>query len=881
MPDTTSQSAAPGANAPASRHHPDDLRLVLFGMPAAGKSSLLGALARAAESQEHVLGGRLVDPSHTLDELEKQVYESTMHRTADEVVPYVVHFEPIEGNGQASTPGPVDAVLMDCDGRVANDLLVRRASLAEDSPEGTLAHEVLEADALILVVDASAPPAQVDADFTEFGRFLRTMERGRKERSEVAGLPVFLVLTKCDLLARPGDSPADWIDRIEQRKRDVDAHFRRFLARQEAPLPPGTPPRSPEGGERKPEGQTRDNEEGDGQLGGGRRVESVFGSIDLHIWATAIKRPALAGSPAKPREPYGVAELFRQCLGEAADYRARVRRSARRLWLVVGLSAAAVLGMVVLTGVLWVGSQSSRVSLLASRVEDLRLYNRGTPAQRLRGGLPELREKLARFQEVHNDPQFESLSPELRSFVEERIDELKSYTDYLEALQKERPLPAETTEEGLERRIARLKGDLALPRAEWEETRAAEEHRRLLESAEALLEAVRRARNWYASASEQAGELLAFSRHRSEDGIDWAGWTIDVLKLLDPAYRLPFNEADPIPAAPSLTYAAALRFDRVVQAKAAWIDARDRTRRLLDVCSALGLATPSKERPALLVFPRGFTMPEVKEREGEFREKYQDSDKAFTVKALPEAIRSRVRQAAQTQYRSLLEPGRAEVLKQLRRAGRGTKESLAKWRGVYAWLRDEPRDLASWRFLAGVLLRLQETRVEGPVEALMDFLKRKEFDIAPTTLVLELPETSPLKPRAGARLAILHPSSGRQPALAFELQREPQVDRGRRLRLYTYRLTRGDKVVFHPGENLWAELPLSGGERRLVWSQARSSLYLFERLRNPPRVQALTARSLEDGQVVSGAGLVVREGSIPAVPDLLPDVPPEERGNPE
>ena len=32
------------------------------------------------------------------------------------------------------------------------------------------------------------------------------------------GLPVFLVLTKCDLLARAGDSPADWMDRIEQRK---------------------------------------------------------------------------------------------------------------------------------------------------------------------------------------------------------------------------------------------------------------------------------------------------------------------------------------------------------------------------------------------------------------------------------------------------------------------------------------------------------------------------------------------------------------------------------------------------------------------------------------------------------------------------------------
>jgi len=72
---------------------------------------------------------------------------------------------------------------------------------------------------------------------------------------------------------------------------------------------------------------------------------------------------------------------------------------------------------------------------------------------------------------------------------------------------------------------------------------------------------------------------------------------------------------------------------------------------------------------------------------------------------------------------------------------------------------------------------------------------------------------------------------------------------------------------------------LSGGQRRLVWSQARSSLYLVERLRNPPRVQAVNAKSLEDGQLVDRAGLVIRpDDSAPQVPDLLPNVPAEERG---
>src|SRR6185312_4864573 len=144
--------------------------------------------------------------------------------------------------------------------------------------------------------------AQVESDFVEFDRFLRHLETSRSQRAEVGGLPVFLVLTKCDLLAKPGDTAADWMERIEQHKRDVDARFRAFLARREqeaGPLP--------------------------------------FGRIDLHLWATAVKRPALGEHPPRPREPFGVAELFRQTLEEAAAFRERRQRAGRRLlWTVTG-----------------------------------------------------------------------------------------------------------------------------------------------------------------------------------------------------------------------------------------------------------------------------------------------------------------------------------------------------------------------------------------------------------------------------------------------------------------------------------------------------------------------------------------------------------------
>ncbi len=845
----------------------DDLRLVLFGMPAAGKTSLLGALARAGEVQEHLLGGKLTDPSHGLEELEQQVYEASMRRTADEVVPYVVHYEPVAADAQPRPAAALDAVLMDCDGRVANDLLVRRTSLDENSPEGTLAHEVVEADTLILVIDASAPPAQVEADFAEFARFLRSMERGRKQRSEVAGLPVFLVLTKCDLLARPEDSPADWMDRIEQRKREVDGHFREFLARQ-----------NPEGKESKPEAPARETLEDEPHLSDGQRIESPFGSIDLHIWATAVKRPALAGSPARPRDPYGVAELFRQCLTEASAYRARVRRATRRLWLVVGVTGAALLGMLVLTVTLWLNSQSSRASLLAARIEDQRLESRGGPADRLRGRPGELRRRLSRFQEIHDDSQFASLPADLRGFVDERIGELKEYIDYLEKLEKvkERPLSAETGEEALEQRLERLRVDLAPPRAEWEGTPAVEERRLEIERTEALRQAIRRARNWYSEAVERAGRLWYFADYRATEdaaGIDWAAWTASVEKLLDPNYKPPFSEADVLPGAPSLTYGTALRFDSVVKDRLAWETERTRLGRLLDVTSALGLAAASPKRPALLVFPRNFSLAQAKTRAAEFKDAYRDHIKTFSREALPEAIVPKVVQVAGNQYQLLLAPGREEVLRQLRLAGRGTQETREKWEAVRAWLGKGPEELASWRFLAGVLLRLQMRSPEEPVEALADFLGKKRFVLEPRTLTLELPDLSGLVPRADARLIVLHPASDRQPALAFEPSGEPQHDRTRRVRIYTYRLTVGDRVVFRPGDNLWAELPLRGGKERLVWSQARSSLYLVERLRNPPRQQPSNARSLDEGRLIERARLLIRpEDSVPRVPDLLPDV---------
>src|SRR6476661_2937572 len=195
--------------APPAPDEPSAVRVVLFGMPDAGKSSLLGALAQAAHTQGRALHGHLTDLSHGLGELRNRLYDDRPRETQEEIVPYPVRFAPY---GHAGFP----AVLYDCDGRTANEYLTRKRQFESESRPGTLAWAILNADVLVLTVDASAGPDQIETDFREFRRFLDHLEDYRQDEHAVGGLPVFLVLTKCDLLARETIGGAEWEARIQE-----------------------------------------------------------------------------------------------------------------------------------------------------------------------------------------------------------------------------------------------------------------------------------------------------------------------------------------------------------------------------------------------------------------------------------------------------------------------------------------------------------------------------------------------------------------------------------------------------------------------------------------------------------------------------------------
>lgn len=834
---------------------PDALRLVLFGLPAAGKTSLLGALGQAARTQAVVLGGVLMDESHQLEALIPQVYEETPRRTLEEVHAYPVRFVP--GPRNLDEKQPSDVTLLDCDGSVVNDLLARRDELPDDSPEGSLAGEVVRADGIILAIDAASPRSQVQSDFTAFARFLQTLQRSRGERTEVAGLPVFLVLTKCDLLAQPGDSMATWIDRIEARKREVDQHFRQFLAEVAA---------------------ARKGEDAKKAAADAKKEEpSPFGRLDVHVWATAIKRPPLAGSPPRPHDPYGVAELFRQGLSEARDYRRARDRSQRRLVGLVAAVSGLVVTMAALTAGLWLSALDSRAALLRARVEDFRSAYAGPPAERLRGAPEALRDRIQRLEAIRDDDQFERLPAELQVFVTARLDELNAYVPYFEKLLAEPPPTQARTEAVLERSLQRYRDELALPDPEWADTLAGQLHRQRLEATEALRRAVLAVRNWYLDSSDQATRLWTLANFQGtafDGGIDWAEWTAQVETMLTTRRQPPFRETEPVPGIPGppLLYASVFRFDRVVDARTAWELDRARLVRLLHICSALGLATATKERPAVLVLPRDLTLAMCQERLTALKAAYPDCDRTFTRVDLPDAAAPVVRQAARRQYRLLLRPAQAEVLRHLRQAGTGRDETPARWEPVRAWLQ-RPEELASWRELAKVLLRLDDPSAEEPVQALAAFLARTEFPLDIRTLLLEVPEVRGLRPAEEGKLVVLHPASGRQPALAFATSGAPRRETAHRTVVYTFRLVEGQKLTYRPGDKLWAELPLRGGKERLVWSESRSALYQFERLRQPPRLQAADAATLGEGRVFDDVTLTMRpDDGVPPVPDLLPTV---------
>lgn len=407
----------------APRPTPTGPRLLLFGRPGAGKSSLLASLMRVASQPSPLLKGRLVDDSGKLADL-----AVTRPDGGAAVVAYPVHLEPEDPGAPAWS-----ATLLDTNGAIDQEYLAGQKKIGSDE----LSRALLAADTLILVVDASAGAQALEADFTAFVKFLKLLEEVRGRRVAVAGLPVYLVLAKCDLLARPGDTFARWMQRIEEGKRRVGERFREFLA--------------------------------------SAADSFTFGEVELRVWATAAQRPALADRPAKS-EPYGVVELFRQCLVSAEDYRARRDRAGQKL----SATVAATTGLLVLLGaaaaLLYLFQPSHELTTLEDQARVLLPAPGAAAPVRLRGTPEALRARLTELRAIQNDADYPRLPADLRRDVERTSREIDQYLAAQDRFQKEIKPPYLAKNEEELKQFEKQLSAFHLPAdfvKEWTETRLA------------------------------------------------------------------------------------------------------------------------------------------------------------------------------------------------------------------------------------------------------------------------------------------------------------------------------------------------------------------------------------------------------------------------
>ncbi|MFO0805576.1 MAG: hypothetical protein U0791_20945 [Gemmataceae bacterium] len=751
-------------------------RILLFGHPGSGKSSLLGALHRAGEQ----FGPEVIDPSGRLPRISHHLYARTpLERTQTELVTYELRLK--HGANR-----PVKTVVIhDCDGNAANALLKHPDPITERAVRGLVASAVVQADLLALVVNAGAADEDLDDAFDEFLMLLERVHGRKVFEREVGGFPIELILTQCDALFERGDTRERWLEEVASRLTHALNRFEEFLREQ-----------------------------------GAITDYLPFGSITLHGHAVAVREPG-------GNEPFGVAECFRELFHRAEEHRNRVKRSQKQLRRT--LWAVACLVWLLFAGAVAVSLYQPPPADpgLASRVQSYR--DRELPAaERLSSrNLAKNRRLLSEFQ---SDPGFFALPADLREFVAGRLSEVDEYQAYAAKLAAT-PSPAETRSlEELARTEAKLLGELASPaRYTWSDTEAGRLRDKWLADAPALRGAEAAWQEWYRGLVNQA---LALTHTRSFEG----EWRDRVAALEAAGTRPPFDDAAPIPGSPvvplargeAATYGAAAAFDRVYEASRDWEFTRTRLGRMRDFADALGLTADTSRK--LLEIP----LPGVALDPAERLEQI-DSDTTLSLKDLnlanfPEPGRAVLAARLRESTGHAAKRTRALIGAKL---GGDTPEAWRK-------LADELADPAirDWSRLFHLLLRLEDSLAPDPLQELAAFLRGSEFafDIKGFELTIPAALRVPSLVPAGPLAITVIPANGEPVVRNFKLTGEA-VTEGLNTQ-YRFVPEKPGVIAFKPGDGLRIELPVRSGEQKLqlVWDDSTNRTYPFDRFSREPKL---------------------------------------------
>src|ERR1019366_6194841 len=136
--------------------------------------------------------------SGELQQLQKNTYRENLPPTV-QMESYEIGIKPDKGTDSFSGK----LMVLDCSGKSALQMLQAKVPFANSHP---LKKTILDADAVVLVVDASSSNKQLSEEFKQFAHWLNQLHELRGRRTDIAALPVYFVLTKCDLLARKEDT---------------------------------------------------------------------------------------------------------------------------------------------------------------------------------------------------------------------------------------------------------------------------------------------------------------------------------------------------------------------------------------------------------------------------------------------------------------------------------------------------------------------------------------------------------------------------------------------------------------------------------------------------------------------------------------------------
>lgn len=811
-----------GVSSPPPPAVANPVRVVFFGPPRSGKSKLLDAVVAVARTQAD-------------DAVPLVPADSGSVIQAGEVIRRRVS---IDLPGPRAVTGDIEFI--DCDGRAAQELLADADRLRSAQARSELTSSVRSTDALVVVIDTSSPPEHVDEVFAQLHTFLKVLRDQRTADREVGGLPVFLVLCKCDELARRGEGFTDWQERVQEALKRLEGRFREWF-----------------------------------EDGGGPYL--AFGSTELSVAATATSWPDVIGGVPDSTNGFGVDELHADLIRAARDHRDRSARSRARLTWTAGIAV----GLLSLLLVSLIGLSATRepaaVDALAERVKRMR--------QAL--GPPEVRLADERFernrrevQSAREAPVFDLLPADLQKYVEDELRQFSAYELYRHKFDPPQFSPADVRTSGERAELeTALETRLAPPpefAPEWQRTEAVQLRDKWRGDLRRLTDAERQVHEWYTRQLARLNELqLAAVPSERWSPAGWRAAVGDAVTRQPPyptEQPLEGSPAVPVPRGEPITWAAAYKFERSAAAADEWRQAAIKLSDVRDLADAVGLTTNPLKPEAVLDLPFPSDPKEslalAADRLAKLRDRFPraiDGKAGWSVSVIPGPLRDVLGQR--------LNAAAANGIDQVRRLVAADPAAGGEWAKLAApnGLLTKP-DMAAWGELLRLLIGWADTDrpSEDPVKHLAAFVTTPEFRWQLSKVTLWLPNAlrvNAVEKAGDLTIKIGGGDAGRTYTLTAG---RPRVEAN----VTTIEFTPPEEALrYVPGESFVAAVTLTDkdGGYTLRWQDARTPAFRFEALLREPTVETVGPNPVPQRADGVRATVTTREGSEPfRVPLLLP-----------